>query len=61
MRLKHDLHIEEGVKKIVPLFPEISENTDFYIFRHPQGLLYATQFTQVFIRYLFIIYRDSPP
>ena len=54
MRLKHDLHVQENgvtVKKIVPLFPEISENTDFYTFRHPQGLLYATQFTQVFFKF----------
>ncbi|KAJ1955759.1 fatty acid synthase alpha subunit Lsd1, partial [Linderina pennispora] len=29
-----------------PLFPEITENTDSFTFSYPNGLLYATQFTQ---------------
>jgi fatty acid synthase subunit beta len=30
----------------VPLLPEITDETDSYTFVHPEGLLYATQFTQ---------------
>ena len=50
MQLKHELHATDGsahvTKKVVPLFPEITETTDFYTFEHPEGLLFATQFTQ---------------
>lgn len=28
------------------LFPDIKPDSQFYTFRHPQGLLSATQFTQ---------------
>ena len=41
MKLKHEITgNEQGVivKKIVPLFPDITENTDCYTFRHPQGI-----------------------
>ena len=30
----------------VPLLPDITEDSDSYTFVHPEGLLYATQFTQ---------------
>ena len=36
----------EEKQKQVPIIPEITSSTNFYTFRHPKGLLYATQFTQ---------------
>eukprot|EP01138_Halocafeteria_seosinensis_P008004 gb/GECG01008178.1/.p1 GENE.gb/GECG01008178.1/~~gb/GECG01008178.1/.p1 ORF type:complete len:4308 (+),score=574.12 gb/GECG01008178.1/:1-12924(+) len=35
---------EEG--KHVPILPEITSTTNSYTFKHPKGLLFATQFTQ---------------
>ncbi|RAK71483.1 beta subunit of fatty acid synthase [Aspergillus fijiensis CBS 313.89] len=37
----------DGVSiQLLPLFPEIDEETEFYTYSSPQGLLSATQFTQ---------------
>ncbi|KAJ2108914.1 fatty acid synthase alpha subunit Lsd1, partial [Coemansia sp. RSA 922] len=36
----------EGISKVLRLFPDITENTPFYTFKSPNGLLQATQFTQ---------------
>lgn len=38
--------IENNVRKSLQLFPDISKDTPSYTFSHPNGLLYATQFTQ---------------
>ncbi|KAI9352522.1 hypothetical protein DFJ73DRAFT_926469 [Zopfochytrium polystomum] len=38
--------IEDGKLKSLPLFPDITEDTSSYTFRHHAGLLSATQFTQ---------------
>ncbi|KAJ2630931.1 fatty acid synthase alpha subunit Lsd1 [Coemansia sp. RSA 1290] len=36
----------EGETKVLRLFPDIHENTPFFTFKSPNGLLQATQFTQ---------------
>ena len=36
----------DGSIQLLPLFPDIDEDTEFYSYHYPQGLLSATQFTQ---------------
>lgn len=48
-QLKQHVQIKEGqnlVTREQPLFPEITSTTSSYTFRHPEGLLFATQFSQ---------------
>ena len=44
--MSYDVLDDTGKILRKPLFPEISETTEFYTFRAPNGLLFATQFTQ---------------
>ncbi|KAJ1737075.1 fatty acid synthase alpha subunit Lsd1, partial [Coemansia sp. Benny D160-2] len=45
MAYEHSRH--DGSRLVSrPLFPEITANAESFTFSHPQGLLYATQFTQ---------------
>ncbi|KAI2791873.1 Fatty acid synthase subunit beta [Penicillium oxalicum] len=37
---------EDGSVELLPLFPNINEDTEFHTYYSPQGLLSATQFTQ---------------
>ncbi|KXN64626.1 hypothetical protein CONCODRAFT_26600, partial [Conidiobolus coronatus NRRL 28638] len=46
MAMTYDTVTAEGEVKTLPLFPEISDKSDFYTFKSPNGLLSATQFTQ---------------
>ncbi|KAJ3088169.1 3-oxoacyl-[acyl-carrier-protein] synthase [Quaeritorhiza haematococci] len=45
MSMTYDI-MENGRLKSLPLFPDITENTNCFTFSHPNGLLSATQFTQ---------------
>ncbi|KAJ1560650.1 3-oxoacyl-[acyl-carrier-protein] synthase, partial [Cladochytrium tenue] len=38
--------VEDGQLKSLPLFPDITDDTASFTFKHPSGLLSATQFTQ---------------
>ncbi|KAL1917786.1 uncharacterized protein VTP21DRAFT_3620 [Calcarisporiella thermophila] len=44
--MTYDVVDESGEIRTLPLFPGITENTAFYTFNSPTGLLSATQFTQ---------------
>ncbi|KAI8993220.1 fatty acid synthase [Pilobolus umbonatus] len=46
MSMTYDVVEADGTVKTLPLFPSINNRTAFYTFRSPNGLLYATQFTQ---------------
>lgn len=46
MSMTYESSSSDGTYKSIPLFPDITEETYSYTFRHPEGLLYATQFTQ---------------
>lgn len=48
-QLKQHVQVKEGNSMIireVPLFPDITPTTSSYTFKHPEGLLFATQFSQ---------------
>jgi fatty acid synthase subunit beta len=47
MELTYDSVDEQGQVKTQPLFGDIDLHTTSYTFSHPQGLLYATQYTQI--------------
>ncbi|KAA0166660.1 hypothetical protein FNF28_03034 [Cafeteria roenbergensis] len=40
------LGFEDASGAVVPLLPQITDDTDEHTFSHPEGLLFATQFTQ---------------
>ncbi|KAF7623672.1 putative PKS/NRPS-like protein biosynthetic cluster [Aspergillus flavus] len=46
MSMKRESVGTDGNVQLLPLFPEIDEDTEFYTYHAPQGLLSATQFTQ---------------
>ncbi|KAF5864599.1 hypothetical protein ETB97_007157 [Aspergillus alliaceus] len=46
MSMKRERVTSDGSVHFLPLFPEIDEDTEFYTYQAPQGLLSATQFTQ---------------
>lgn len=46
MSMKRESVGIDGNVQLLPLFPEIDEDTEFYTYHAPQGLLSATQFTQ---------------
>ncbi|BFZ59217.1 beta subunit of fatty acid synthetase [Saitoella coloradoensis] len=46
MSMVYDTVEADGTTKSLPIFKGIDENTSFYTFQHPTGLLSATQFTQ---------------
>lgn len=46
MDLTYDVVEQDGSTRTMSLFPEITEHTSSYVFKHPTGLLSATQFTQ---------------
>jgi fatty acid synthase subunit beta len=45
--LTYDTIDEQGQIKTLPLFSDIDLYTQSYTFSHPQGLLFATQYTQI--------------
>ncbi|OCF76033.1 fatty acid synthase subunit beta [Kwoniella mangroviensis CBS 8886] len=47
MDLTYDTIDERGQVKTLPLFADIDLYTTSYTFSHPQGLLFATQYTQI--------------
>jgi malonyl CoA-acyl carrier protein transacylase len=47
MDLTYDTVDKEGQLKTLPLFGDIDLYTTSYTFSHPQGLLFATQYTQI--------------
>ncbi|ODO06611.1 hypothetical protein I350_03968 [Cryptococcus amylolentus CBS 6273] len=47
MDLTYDTIDESGAVKTLPLFGDIDLYTTSYTFSHPQGLLFATQYTQI--------------
>ncbi|KIR78245.1 fatty acid synthase subunit beta, fungi type [Cryptococcus gattii EJB2] len=47
MDLTYDIIDESGRVKTLPLFGDIDLYTTSYTFSHPQGLLFATQYTQI--------------
>lgn len=47
MDMSYDTMDKEGNIKTLPLFADINVRTPQYTFRHPTGLLYATQFAQI--------------
>nr|ODN98836.1 hypothetical protein L204_02800 [Cryptococcus depauperatus CBS 7855] len=47
MDLTYDTMNDEGRVKTLPLFGDIDLYTTSYTFSHPQGLLFATQYTQI--------------
>lgn len=47
MDLTYDTVDKDGQLKTLPLFGDIDLYTTSYTFSHPQGLLYATQYTQI--------------
>lgn len=47
MDMSYDTMDKEGNVKTLPLFADINVRTPKYTFRHPSGLLYATQFAQI--------------
>jgi malonyl CoA-acyl carrier protein transacylase len=47
MDLTYDTVDEDGQLKTLPLFGDIDLYTTSYTFSHPQGLLFATQYTQI--------------
>ncbi|KAJ1924023.1 fatty acid synthase alpha subunit Lsd1 [Tieghemiomyces parasiticus] len=46
LRMTYEVADESGVVQTRSLFPEVTEDTPFYTFTAPNGLLSATQFTQ---------------
>ncbi|KAI7866261.1 fatty acid synthase [Spinellus fusiger] len=44
--MTYDRVESDGTVNTLPLFPTIKDNTTFHTFRAPNGLLFATQFTQ---------------
>ncbi|KAJ1959896.1 fatty acid synthase alpha subunit Lsd1, partial [Dimargaris xerosporica] len=46
INMTYDVMDSQGQIKTLSLFPEVTETTSFYTFHAPNGLLFATQFTQ---------------
>ena len=46
MNMLYETIAADGTVSQIPIFPKIKENTMSFTFKHPQGLLSATQFTQ---------------
>jgi fatty acid synthase subunit beta len=46
MSMKRESVGADGSVQLLPLFPDIDEDTEFYTYHAPGGLLSATQFTQ---------------
>ncbi|CAD6885141.1 unnamed protein product [Tilletia caries] len=49
MSMAYDAVDEQGKAVTLPLFPEITNQSQSYTFQSPKGLLYATQFSQISI------------
>ncbi|KAK0543649.1 hypothetical protein OC845_006016 [Tilletia horrida] len=49
MSMAYDAIDEQGKAVNLPLFPEITNQSQSYTFQSPKGLLYATQFSQISI------------
>ncbi|KAK0531483.1 fatty acid synthase alpha subunit Lsd1 [Tilletia horrida] len=49
MSMAYDAVDEQGKAITLPLFPEITNQSQSYTFQSPKGLLYATQFSQISI------------
>ncbi|KAL9936912.1 hypothetical protein V8E36_004147 [Tilletia maclaganii] len=49
MSMAYDAVDDQGKAVTLPLFPEITNQTQSYTFQSPKGLLYATQFSQISI------------
>ncbi|TFK75163.1 fatty acid synthase [Pluteus cervinus] len=47
MSMTYDTMDKDGNVKTLPLFADINDRTPKYTFKHPNGLLFATQFAQI--------------